>query len=108
MGGANGLKAAAEFVPVSARTAPEAAGQDFVVTEVIEEKALKTLARATLEFGERTCKRNFDRDAANVWDSGALLLVGTKDGKAPGLKCGTCGAEQCIAISTYEGEFKAL
>ena len=102
----NGLKAAAEFMSVSARTAPKSAGQDFVVIEVIEGEALKTLARAMLEFGERTGKPNFDRDAANVWDSEAVLLVGIKDGRAPGLNCGTCGAEQCIAINTHEGEFK--
>ena len=101
-----GLRAAADLMSVSARTAPKSAGQDFVVTEVIEGDALKTLARAMLAFGERTGKANFDRDAANVWDSEALLLVGIKDGRSPGLNCGACGAQRCVEINTHEGEFR--
>jgi uncharacterized ferredoxin-like protein len=50
-------------------------------------------------------KANFDRDAANVWDSEAVLLIGIKDAKASGLNCGACGKRECIAPNTYEGEF---
>jgi uncharacterized ferredoxin-like protein len=101
-----GLKVATDLMSISARTAPKSAGQDFVVIEVIAGDHLKTLAKKMVEFGQRTGKPTFDRDAANVWDSEALLLIGIKDAKSPGLNCGACGAEKCVALNTYEGEFK--
>ena len=104
----SGLLLAAELMAISARTAPKSNGLDFVVTKIIDGDDLKMLARAMLEFGERTGKPNFDRDAANVWDSEALLLVGIKDGPSPDLDCGACGTEQCPELGTYEGEFRGL
>jgi uncharacterized ferredoxin-like protein len=84
------LRIVAELMAISARTAPKTAGQDFVVTKIIEGDDLKKLAEKMFEFGERTGKGNFDRDGANVRDSDALLLIGLKDAKPVGLNCGAC------------------
>ena len=100
------LRMVAELMAISARTAPKAAGQDFVVTKIIEGEDLKRLAEKMFEFGERTGKGNFDRDGANVRDSGAVLLIGLKDAKAAGLNCGACGFDECLEPNTHEGEFK--
>jgi uncharacterized ferredoxin-like protein len=36
-----------------------------------------------------------------------VVLIGIKDAKPlEGLDCGACGAEKCIEINTFEGEFK--
>ena len=75
------LRMVAELMAISARTAPKTAGQDFVVTKIIEGDDLKRLAEKMYEFGERTGKGNFDRDGANVRNSDALLLIGLKDAK---------------------------
>jgi uncharacterized ferredoxin-like protein len=91
---------------ISARTAPKAAGKDFVVTEIIVGDELQRLAEKMVEFGERTGKKDFDRDGANVRDSDALLLIGLKDAKAVGLNCGACGFDKCLKPNTHEGEFK--
>jgi uncharacterized ferredoxin-like protein len=102
----NELKMVAELMAISARTAPKTAGQDFVVTKIIEGDDLKKLAEGMFEFGERTGKGSFDRDGGNVRDSDALLLVGLKDAKTPGLNCGACGFDKCLKPNTHEGEFR--
>ena len=100
------IRTVAELMAISARTAPKAAGKDFVVTEIVEGDDLQRLAEKMYEFGERTGKKNFDRDGANVRDSDALLLIGLKDAKAVGLNCGACGFDKCLKPNTHEGEFK--
>jgi uncharacterized ferredoxin-like protein len=100
------LRMVAELMAISARTAPKSAGKDFVVIEIIEGDDLKRLAEKMVEFGERTGKKNFDRDGANVRDSAALLLIGLKDAKTVGLNCGACGFDKCLKPNTHEGEFK--
>ena len=102
----NELKMVADLMAISARTAPKAAGQDYVVTAIVEGEDLQSLADKMFEFGERTGKANFDRDGNNVRHSAAVLLVGIKDAKHVGLNCGACGYEKCVKINTFEGEFK--
>jgi uncharacterized ferredoxin-like protein len=100
------LRMVAGLMSISARTAPKTAGQDFVVTKIIEGDDLKRLAEKMFEFGERTGKGNFDRDGANVRNSDALLLIGVKDAKPLGVNCGACGFDKCLKPNTHEGEFK--
>ncbi len=100
------LKMVAELMAISARTAPKAAGKDFVVTEIVVGDDLQKLADNMLEFGKRTGKKDFDRDGANVRDSDAVLLIGIKDAKAVGLNCGACGFDKCLRPNTHESEFK--
>ncbi len=96
----------AELMAISARTAPKAAGQDFVVLSIVEGDALQRLGKAMIAYGERTGKRNFDRDGQNVIDSEAVVLIGLKDADALGLDCAACGSETCIEPNTVEGEFR--
>ncbi len=100
------LRIVAELMAISARTAPKTAGQDFVVTKIIEGDDLKKLAEKMFEFGERTGKGNFDRDGANVRNSDALLLIGLKDARSLGFNCGACGFDKCLKPNTHEGEFR--
>ena len=102
----NQLRTVAELMAIAARTAPKSAGQDFVVIKIIEGADLERLAEKMVEFGERTGKKNFDRDGANVRDSAAVLLIGIKNAKAVGLNCGACGFDKCLKPNTHEGEFK--
>jgi uncharacterized ferredoxin-like protein len=100
------LRLVAELMALSARTAPKGRGDDFIITEIVEEDALQILGRKMIEFGERTEKELFDRDARNVMDSAAVLLIGMKNATPLGLNCGACGHEKCIEINSQEGEFK--
>jgi uncharacterized ferredoxin-like protein len=100
------LRTVAELMCLAARTAPKSGGEDFVVTKIIEGKTCLKLAEAMILFGERTGKRNFDRDGKNVKDSPIVVLIGIKDAKTLGLNCGACGADKCINTNTFEGEFQ--
>ena len=102
------LKTIAELMAVAARTAPKAAGQDFIKIEVLEGDVLTKLSEAMTEFGTKSDKKNFDRDARNVKDSSAVLLVGLKDAKSTGLNCGACGYDNCQKLPqpTEGPEFK--
>ena len=91
-----GLHTVAELMAISARTAPKSAGQDFVVTKIIEGQDLQRLGEAMIDFGERTGKSNFDRDGENVLDSEAVVLIGLKDARVLGLNCAACGSQTCI------------
>jgi uncharacterized ferredoxin-like protein len=96
----------AELMAISARTAPKAAGQDFVTVEVIEGPELQQLGEAMIAYGERTGKANFDRDGRNVLSSQGVVLIGLKDAEVLGLDCAACGNPICIEPNTVEGEFK--
>jgi uncharacterized ferredoxin-like protein len=106
MGMASELRVVAELMCIAARTAPKSAGQDFVVTGILEGDACRELGEAMARYGERTGKRSFDRDGGNVADSPVVVLIGLKDAKAVGLNCGACGADKCIRTNTFEAEFR--
>lgn len=102
------LRVVADLMAIAARTAPKSAGQDFVVIKIIEGDAVKALAQKMYEFGQRTGKKNFDRDGKNVAASDVVVLIGLKDAQPLNLDCGACGAEACTAllINSHEGEFR--
>jgi uncharacterized ferredoxin-like protein len=100
------LRTVAELMAISARTAPKSAGQDFVVTRILEGEECTRLADEMIAYGERSGKKNFDRDGENVRNSPAVLLIGLLDATALGLNCGACGYPKCVKPNTHEGEFR--
>lgn len=92
------LKIAAQMMALAARTAPKAAGQDFVRIKVIDGPDLQKLGEAMIRYGEETGKKNFDRDGKNVINSAAVLLVSLQGAKFLGLNCGACGQSQCAMM----------
>ncbi len=89
------MKRIAEFMEVSARTAPKAGGIDNIETSILTGDELEDLADEMIKYGEETGKDNFDRDAENVRNSEALLLVSLKDPSLCLLDCGACGYFNC-------------
>ena len=102
----DGLRVVAELMCVAARTAPKSRGQDFVLTRILEGEVCRQLGEDMARFGERTEKRNFDRDGDNVKASPVVVLIGIRDAKPVGLNCGACGSDQCIRPNTHEVEFR--
>lgn len=100
------LQVVAELMEIAARTAPKSAGQDFVVVKTVTGEELRRLGEAMLAYGERSGKKNFDRDGRNVLASEAVVLIGLKDAAVLGLNCAACGSETCIRPNTVEGEFR--
>ena len=85
------IEIAAKLMELSAKTAPKSKGVNFVQTRVLIGDVLQQLADEMVRFGERTGKKDFDRDAKGVSRSEAVVLIGLKDSKAVGLDCGACG-----------------
>lgn len=97
------MKTVAGLMAVSARTAPKAAGKDFVEIKIIEGEDVDFLADKMVEYGEETGKRNFDRDGENVRNSDAVLLLSLNEPAPVGLNCGACGYERCADLETKAG-----
>jgi len=92
------IRLVADLMCVAARTAPKAAGKDFVVTRVIEGDTLLDLANQMIEYGKTSGRINYDRDGANVASSSVCVLIGLKDAEVCGLNCGACGHDKCVDL----------
>lgn len=95
-----GVLAIAKAMAVAARTAPKARGEDAIETLIVYGDELSKLAEAMKDHGENTKMREaFERDAGNVLNSQAVLLIGLNDlkPKKPDkpLDCGGCGFKSC-------------
>jgi uncharacterized ferredoxin-like protein len=85
----------AKLMLVAARTAPKSAGIDDVFTLIAYGREKDALADKMDEIAEQRKSDGFRRDAKNVRDSEAVVLVGVRGGKSFGLNCGACGHETC-------------
>jgi uncharacterized ferredoxin-like protein len=101
-----GVRTVADLMTIAAITAPKAHGDSFIVVEILEGEVLQRLADAMIEYGRRTQKADFDRDAGNVLHSDVVVLIGLKDAEVVDMNCGACGAESCIVPNTFEADFK--
>ena len=101
--GTDVLTIAARLMAISATTAPKSRGENFVQTKIIEGDGVATIADRMVEFGVRTKKANFDRDAKSVRGSGVILLIGIKDAAPISLNCGACGHDACGELEKKEG-----
>ncbi|HWR26047.1 MAG TPA: hypothetical protein VN278_07385, partial [Methanosarcina sp.] len=84
------LETLAKSILLAARTAPKARGVDDIVTALVEKEDVEVLA-STMEKLADEKGSNFvflKRDAANLRNSGAAVLIGLKASGAAGLDCG--------------------
>ncbi len=83
---------------VAARTAPKARGVDNIGMSIVTGSDVSALARTMEKIGKEEDNPIFTRDAGNVQnDTAVVLLIGTKIGSL-GLKtCGLCGFPDCSA-----------
>jgi uncharacterized ferredoxin-like protein len=104
----DGVEIVAQLMAISATTAPKSKGENFIKTRVLTGKVLKELADAMLAYGQRTKKKDFDRDSKNVAESDAVLLIGLKKANVLSLDCAACGFADCKTFQKREkqsGEF---
>lgn len=76
------------------RTAPKAKGLDLLETAVVEGDDLVKLSEAMLGLYAETGRPVYQRDAANILQGDAVVLVGTHQ-QPMGLNCGHCGFADC-------------
>jgi len=91
----------AQLMAASARTAPKAGGKDFLeIVAITKEEDLKKIADAMKEYAPRSTNEAYwMRDASNIENSQALLLVGLSKPVTAGYDCGGCGYPNCAEFS---------
>jgi uncharacterized ferredoxin-like protein len=103
-----GIQTAAAMMAVAMRTAPKTRGIDAVKTALVSGSDLELLASAMEKKTDTKSKALafFKRDANNVRNAAAVLLVGVKRGpkriEVP-LNCGACGYQSCAALVASGG-----
>ena len=78
----------------AARTAPKARGFDIIEIAVATDEDIKRIADKLVELQPKMNMPFFLRDADNILQAEALLLIGTKT-MTMSLNCGYCGFASC-------------
>ncbi|HHX51227.1 MAG TPA: hypothetical protein GX711_07300 [Clostridia bacterium] len=102
------MQVVAELMAIAARTAPKAGGKDYLEIKVLSGSQLAELARAMVDYGQKTGRKNYDRDGDNVGRSSGVLLIGLKGARETGMDCGACGYPTCKELPPLQpgGEFQ--
>lgn len=92
-----GILETAAKMCAAARTAPKARGIDRIETLVLTGEEKDKVADKMEEIGLKGGEANafFVRDAGNVRQSAAIVLIGTKKAYLGMSYCGFCGLENC-------------
>lgn len=94
----------AEKMCVAARTAPKTKGQDFITACVITGEEKDALASEMERLSEVYHYGFFCRDAQNIRDSLAVVLLGVEnETRGLGDGCGYCGFNNCQQCENHGG-----
>lgn len=100
------LLEAAKLMLVAARTAPKSAGIDDILTLIIYGKEKSTIADEMEQIAAERKADGFKRDAKNVRDSEAIVLIGVRGSKSFGFNCGACGYESCAEFEKVQKKLR--
>ncbi len=94
------LDTLAKSILLAARTAPKAKGVDDIITALVEKEDIEALASCMEKLADKkgSSFAFLKRDAANLRNAGAVVLIGVKSSGAAGLNCGACGFETCAEM----------
>ena len=94
---------AADMMAAAAMTAPKASGNDTIRTAIVTGEDKDRLRDKMLAMGEATGQLLYTRDAGNVDNSIAVVLIGCT-GRLFGMdQCGMCGFENCRNVREAGG-----
>jgi len=97
-------KSILDLMAISSKTAPKAAGKDFLIIKMIFENDVKKLALDMIEYGKKNDNKGYIKDGESVLKSEAVLLIGLKNAISLGINCGACGFEKCSDRITKKGK----
>lgn len=97
-----GIIQVSKLMVVSARTAPKSGGVDDILTAIVIGEEKDSLASEMEKIAEERGIGGFRRDAKNVRDSDAVVLIGVRGTKKFGLNCGACGYANCEEFERTE------
>jgi uncharacterized ferredoxin-like protein len=98
-----GLMEAARAMCVAARTAPKARGTDNLAITVLTGEEKEKLAREMQRIFDEKGIAIFGRDAANIRQAGAVVIIGTRLSPLNLPSCGFCGHADCKACEAIGG-----
>ena len=84
----------ARQIMIAGRTAPNGKGIDLIEIVAVTGETIEALAEATRLASEQTGMKFFLRDAENIRQADAVILVGTRL-QSLSLNCGYCGYPTC-------------
>ncbi len=84
----------ARQIMIAGRTAPKGKGVDLIEIVAVTGETIGALAEATRLASEQTGMKFFLRDAENIRQADAVILVGTRL-QSLSLNCGYCGYPTC-------------
>lgn len=84
----------------AARTAPKGKGFDIIEIALLTKGDIQNLSDAMFAYYQKTGMKFILRDAENILNASAVLLIGTKQ-KTHGLNCGYCGFDTCELKNQY-------
>ena len=99
-----GIIEVGQLMLISAKTAPKAAGIDDTLAAIVYGKEKEDLISEMEKLAEERDSSKFKRDATNVRDSSAVVLIGVRGIKSLGLNCGGCGYSTCTEFEESEKE----
>lgn len=91
----NAVLAVADLMALAARTAPKGKGTDTLEIRVLAKKDCKKLSKHLEAMGNARGIGFFIRDARNIADADACVLIGSRAGTIAGINCGGCGYPTC-------------
>ena len=96
------VKDVAEFMCVSARTAPKAKGADNLEIIILNKKDIQKVREEMKKIGKAKNAGGMKRDALNIKNTDYVVLIGTKKNSI-GLNCGFCGYSTCLELEKKNG-----
>ncbi|MCF8299403.1 MAG: DUF2148 domain-containing protein [Saprospiraceae bacterium] len=85
----------AKKIIIAARTAPKARGKNNLVTAIVTGDDIKVFSDKMIGISQQTGEAFFARDAANILNAEAIVLLGSKYETYGLKKCGYCGFKSC-------------
>ena len=98
------LLSVAKRMCAAARTAPKTKGEDCIETAILTGDELETLAAEMERLSTELSYGFFLRDAANIRQSGAVVLLGVRNRpRGLGGGCGYCNFQNCADCTSNGG-----
>ncbi len=91
----NSIKYVAELMASSAITAPKTKGMDDIDVKIVYHNEFEEITKKMEAIGERDELQFFIRDAGNLRNSDALLLIAAKTVRAGIRNCNLCDYDDC-------------
>lgn len=99
----NAIMTVAELMTAAARTAPKGKGADRLLSMIFTGEDKDQVAARMAEISRKADIPFFQRDAENIYQCSAVLVLGTTLTPLGIPYCGYCGYEDCQACSQNDG-----